>query len=33
VNNPDFRAWLDAAQKPEDIIALIQEAEPRIVGA
>jgi excisionase family DNA binding protein len=33
VNNPDFRAWLDAAQQPSDIIALIQESEPRIVGA
>ena len=32
INNPDFRNWLDAAQKPEDIVALIQEAEPRIVG-
>lgn len=33
VNNPDFRAWLDAAHQPDDVIALIQEAEPRIVGA
>lgn len=33
VNNTDFRAWLDAAQQPSDVIALIQEAEPRIIGA
>ena len=33
VNNPDVRVWLDAAQQPSDIIALIQESEPRIVGA
>ena len=33
INNPDFRNWLDAAQQPADIIALLQEAEPRIVGS
>ena len=31
VHNADFRNWLDAAQQPNDIIALLQEAEPRIV--
>jgi PTS system nitrogen regulatory IIA component len=33
VNNPDFRARLTAAQQPDDVIALIRDAEPRIVGA
>ena len=33
VNNPDFRANLTAARQPDDVIALIREAEPRIVGA
>lgn len=32
VNNPDFRAQLAAVQRPEDVIALIRDAEPRIVG-
>ena len=33
VNNPDFRAGLTAAPQPDDVIALIRDAEPRIVGA
>ena len=31
VNNADFRAGLMAAKLPDDIIALIREAEPRLV--
>jgi excisionase family DNA binding protein len=31
VNNADFRAKLMAAKLPDDIIALIREAEPRLV--
>jgi len=31
VNNADFRAKLMAAKLPDDIIALIRDAEPRLV--
>ena len=31
VNNADFRAGLMAAKLPDDVIALIREAEPRLV--
>ena len=33
VNNPEFRAKLSAAKQPDEVITLIREAEPRIVGS
>jgi nitrogen PTS system EIIA component len=33
VNNPDFRARLATVQEPDEIIALIRDAESRIPGA